>query len=45
MDYLVTIAHKRITKLIPKQFRFGNSFSEITEKIPKHFGKVERGIR
>ena len=26
-----TIAHKRITKLIPKQFRFGNSSTKITE--------------
>ena len=26
-----TIAHKKITELIPKQFRFGNSSTEITE--------------
>ena len=26
-----TIAHKKSTKLIPKQFRFGNSSAEITE--------------
>ena len=28
---LTTIAHKRITELIPKQFRFGNSSTKITE--------------
>ena len=26
-----TIAHKKITELIPKQFRFGNSSTQITE--------------
>ena len=28
---LCTIAHKKITELIPKQFRFGNSSTKITE--------------
>ena len=27
----ITITHKKITKLIPKQFRFGNSSTQITE--------------
>ena len=31
---------KKITKLITKQFRFGNFFTKITEpKFPKQFGK------
>ena len=29
--YIYTIAHKKITELIPKQFRFGNSSTKITE--------------
>ena len=41
-----TITHKKITKLIPKQFRFGNSSTEITgNNSQKHFGQVDRGIR
>ena len=27
----ITITHKMITKVIPKQFRFGNSSTKITE--------------
>ena len=30
-DEIITIAHKKITELIPKQFRFGNSSTKITE--------------
>ena len=40
MEKWSTIAHKKITELIPKQFRFGNFFPQITEDIfPKEFGK------
>ena len=36
-----SIAHKKITESIPKQFRFGNSSIEIP-KFPKQFGKQLR---
>ena len=34
--YISTITHKKITELIPKQFRFGNSSTQITEYNSKN---------
>ena len=38
----ITIAHNMITELIPKPFRFGNSFTEITEDNSQN---ISVGIR
>ena len=37
----ITITHKKITELIPKQIRFGNLFTEITELNSKENSVIQ----